>query len=160
MSFIKLGKTKIPHLKNTKDLEAVRLSAPDSVTILMSQHIGKPANVSVAVGDKVYVGTKIGLADGFVSANVHSSVSGTVKKIEDYQLENGSYTKAVIIESDGEMTPDPSIAPVSVSSADELVLAGRECGLVGLGGAGFPTYAKLSEKAEERAFISDLSRPL
>ena len=146
MFLFKLGKTKIPHLKNTSGNEPVRISAPDTVKILMSQHIGKPAILEVAVGDKVYVGTKIGSADGVVSANVHSSVSGTVKNIEDYQLENGCSTKAVIIESDGEMTPDPAIAPVSVTSKEELVAAARESGLVGLGGAGFPTAVKLSPK--------------
>jgi electron transport complex protein RnfC len=112
----------------------------------MSQHIGKPAIPTVSVGDKVFVGTKIGEADGFVSSPVHSSVSGTVKKIEDYLLENGVITKAVIIESDGEGTLDPSIAPVSVTSKEELVNAVRESGIVGLGGAGFPTAVKLSPK--------------
>lgn len=146
MFSFKLGKTKLFHHKNTEKMKSVRVDLPSSVTIIMSQHIGKSAIPTVSVGDKVYVGTKIGEADGFVSSPVHSSVSGTVKKIEDYLLESGAVTKAVIIESDGEGTPDPSVAPVSVTNKDELINAARESGVVGLGGAGFPTAVKLSPK--------------
>lgn len=112
----------------------------------MSQHIGAPANPVVKAGDTVYVGTLIGEAGGFVSAPVHSSVSGTVKKIEKYLMANGKETLAVVIESDGLMTPDPSIAPVSVTTLEELQKAARDSGLVGLGGAGFPTSVKLAPR--------------
>jgi len=143
MSLFKLGKTHVPHRKNTADMPAVRMNPPQSVEISMSQHIGAPANPVVKVGDKVYVGTLIGEAGGFVSAPVHSSVSGTVKKISTLLLANGRNTTSVIIESDGEMTPDPSITPKAPTTYKELSDAAREAGLVGLGGAGFPTSVKL-----------------
>ena len=138
-----LGKTRVPHRKHTASLPAVRIDAPSVVSIPMAQHIGAPAVPCVKVGDKVYVGTKIGEAGGYVSAEVHSSVSGTVKKIEPYLASNGRSCPAVVIESDGEMTPDPAICPPTVNSLDELCDAVRASGLVGLGGAGFPTAVKL-----------------
>lgn len=138
-----LGKTRVPHRKHTASLPAVRIDAPSVVSIPMAQHIGAPAVPCVKVGDKVYVGTKIAEAGGYVSAEVHSSVSGTVKKIEPYLASNGRSCPAVVIESDGEMTPDPAICPPTVNSLDELCDAVRASGLVGLGGAGFPTAVKL-----------------
>ena len=81
MSLFKLGKLHVPHRKNTADMSAVRMTPPESVLIPMAQHIGAPANPVVKVGDHVFVGTLIGEAAGYVSSNIHSSVSGTVKKI-------------------------------------------------------------------------------
>lgn len=138
-----LGKTHVPHRKNTASMPAFRMTPPTEVEIPMSQHIGAPANPVVKVGDKVFVGTLIGEAGGFVSANVHSSVSGTVKKIQNFLMSNGRTCQSVLIESDGEMTPDPRIAPPAVTSFGELSDAVRASGLVGLGGAGFPTSVKL-----------------
>ena len=143
MSLFGLGKTHIPHRKNTAGMPPVRMPVPTSVEIPMSQHIGAPAKPTVKAGDKVYVGTLIGEAGGFVSAPIHSSVSGTVKKIGTFLLANGRNCESVVIESDGEMTPDPSITPKIVTSYKELSDAVRESGLVGLGGAGFPTSVKL-----------------
>ncbi len=143
MSFLKLGKTRVPHRKNTENMPAVRMAPPATVKLLMSQHIGAPAKPCVKAGDRVFVGTVIAEAGGFVSSPVHSSVSGTVKKIEPYLLANGGITDAVIIESDGEMTPEPSLAPPAVTNYKELSDAVRASGLVGLGGAGFPTSVKL-----------------
>ncbi len=142
-NMFKLGKTKVPHRKHTASLSAVRIDAPSVVSIPMAQHIGAPAVPCVKVGDKVCVGTKIADAGGYVSAAIHSSVSGTVKKIETYLASNGRSCPSVIIESDGEMTPDPSICPPTVTNIDELCDAIRASGLVGLGGAGFPTAVKL-----------------
>ena len=143
MSLFMLGKTHVPHRKNTADMPAVRMTPPTEVEIPMSQHIGAPAKPVVKVGDKVFVGTLIGEAGGFVSAPVHSSVSGTVKKIQNFLLSNGRTCESVLIESDGEMTPDPMITPPTVTSFKELSDAVRASGLVGLGGAGFPTSVKL-----------------
>ena len=141
--FFKLGKVRLPHKKNTMGVSAVRMTPPREVEILMSQHIGAPAVPTVKVGDEVLVGTQIGEAGGFVSAPVHSSVSGKVKKIGSYLLASGKTTASVIIESDGNMTPDPSITPPRVESFADLSAAARAAGLVGLGGAGFPTSVKL-----------------
>ncbi len=139
----KLGKTKIPHRKNTAAMEAVRMPAPATVTIPVAQNIGAPSVPCVKVMDKVYVGTKIADAGGYVGAPIHSSVSGTVKKIDSFLLSNGRSCNAIIIESDGEMTPDPAIKAPVVTNLDELCDAVRESGLVGLGGAGFPAAVKL-----------------
>jgi electron transport complex protein RnfC len=105
-------------------------------------HIGAPANIVVKVGSIVKVGTLIGEGNGAVSSDIYSSVSGKVIKIDDFTLSNGSKTQAVVIESDGEMARDESLAAPVVTSADELVEAIRKSGVVGLGGAGFPTYVK------------------
>ena len=139
----KLGTLKIPHRKHTAEMESVCIPTPSTVVLPLSQHIGAPATPVVKVGDQVYVGTKIADANGKVSASVHSSVSGTVKKIGDFLLSNGNSCQAITIESDGEMTTDPGITPPTINSAEDLCLALRESGLVGLGGAGFPTSFKI-----------------
>lgn len=143
MSLFKLGRTRVPHYKNTAAMSPVAIEPPKTVTIPMSQHIGAPATPVCAVGDTVYVGTLIGEASGFVSAPVHSSVSGTVKKIDIQLMSNGKNGTVVVIESDGLMTPDPDIKPPVIESFADLSAAARAAGLVGLGGAGFPTSVKL-----------------
>ena len=150
----KLGNLKIPHRKHTAAMPAVRMPAPASVLLPMAQHIGAPAVPVVKVGDKVCVGTKIADAGGFVSAPIHSSVSGTVKKIDSFLTSGGRSCQAVLIESDGEMTPDPAIVPPTVNSIDDLCVAIRESGLVGLGGAGFPSAVKL--EAEKKGIIKKI----
>ena len=146
MSLFRLGKTKVPHRKNTAAMAAERMTPPKAVVIPVAQHIGTPATPTVKAGDQVFVGTVIAEAAGFVSAPVHSSVSGTVKKIEPLLASNGRSAPAIIIESDGLMTPDPAIAPPTVTSFADLATAARNAGLIGLGGAGFPTSVKLSPK--------------
>ena len=151
MSFFKLGKTRVPHYKNTAEMPAVKMTKlPTTVLLPMAQHIGAPANVVVKPGDKVYVGTLVGEASGFVSANIHSSVSGTVKKIESYLSSQGRTCPAVRIESDGLMTPDPSLKAPEISDFASLSAAVRAAGLVGLGGAGFPTSVKLSPSVVDK----------
>ena len=141
MSFF-LNGVSVPHRKNTANKPILHMDAPKTVTIPMSMHIGAPASVVVKVGSIVKVGTLIGAGNGFVSSDIYSSVSGKVIKIEDFTLSNGSKTQAVVIESDGEMARDESLAAPVVTSADELVEAIRKSGVVGLGGAGFPTHVK------------------
>ncbi len=136
------GGVGLPHLKGTAELESLVMPPPTQVRIPMSQHIGAPAEPVVKVGDRVYVGTLIGKAGGFVSAPVHASVSGTVKAIAEPP------SQCVVIESDGKMEPDPALQPFPVESKEQLAAAADQCGLVGLGGAGFPTRVKLTVKDE------------
>ena len=134
----------VPHRKNTAKQAAVRMPAPATVTIPMSMHIGAPAKPVVKVGDLVQVGTLIAEAGGFVSAPIHASVSGKVTKITEYLTSGGATVPAVVIESDGEMTPDESLAAPTVDSRESLLEAIKQSGVVGLGGAGFPTHVKFN----------------
>lgn len=138
------GGMHLDHQKNTAECETVVMPTPDTVYIPLSQHIGAPCNPVVKKGDTVFVGTLIGQAGGFVSAPVHSSVSGTVTDVKDLTIGNGTLQKYVIIESDGKMEKDPNLKPFKVESFSDLAEAAKQCGLVGLGGAGFPTHVKLS----------------
>ena len=140
------GGTYLPHNKNTSECQSIVMPAPEKVIIPLRQHIGAACEPTVAKGDTVYVGTLIGDIDRLVSAPVHSSVSGTVEKIEPILMPDGSTVNAVHILSDGNMTPDPNLKPPVVKTKDDLIAAARECGLVGLGGAGFPTHVKFRVK--------------
>jgi electron transport complex protein RnfC len=106
-----LGNTKLPHLKSTADLAPVEMPSPKEVLLLTSQHIGTPATPVVKVGDEVKVGQLVAAANGDVSANIHSSVSGKVTKIDSCLLFNGRVVPAIRIESDGLMTPYEGITP-------------------------------------------------
>ena len=119
---------------------------PSKIVLSMNQHIGAPAAPAVAKGDQVYVGTIVGKAGGFVSADIHSGVSGTVSEITTITGSNGSIQTAVVIVPDGEQKVDPSIAPPQVTDLKSFQDAVRASGLVGLGGAGFPTAVKLAPK--------------
>ena len=143
---MKLHGIKVPHKKNTANCVPVRLSVPETVRIPMSMHIGKPAKVVVKRGDTVKVGQLIGEADGFISAPVHSSVSGTVAKIEEMTLSNGAKGQCVVIDTDGEQTVFEGVKPPVVTDLQSFTEAVRQSGAVGLGGAGFPTFVKLSVK--------------
>ena len=118
----------------------------------MSQHIGAPAAPLVAKGDKVLAGQKIGEAGGFISANVICSVSGTVKAIEPRRVANGAMVNSVIVENDGEYTAVEGLGterdPAKLSK-EEIRGIIKEAGIVGLGGAGFPTHVKLTPKDEK-----------
>ncbi len=133
-----------PHLKNTSAKESVRMPSPSSVTIPLSMHIGAPAKCVVKPGDHVDVGTLIGEATGVVSANVHSSISGTVKRITEFIAPNGRTSPAVFIESDGLMTVSPDVKPPDIHDYESFISAVCDGGIVGLGGAGFPASAKLN----------------
>ncbi len=137
-----LGKTKIPHRKNTAGLSPVRMTPPREVCITMDQHLGAPSLPIVKVGDEVKVGQLIAEAAGFVSAPIYSSVSGKVTKIDTCLRAGGATVSAVRIESDGLMTPAEGLTPPVITDKESLVDAIRACALVGLGGAGFPTAVK------------------
>lgn len=136
----------VAHFKNTENCPGVELPLPKEVCISMSQHMGPPCKPIVAKGDTVKVGTKIGDSDAFLSAPIHSSVSGTVSAIEEIVTSNGGRSQVVIIQTDGEQTVDENVKPPVISNHPEFVQAIKESGLVGLGGAGFPTHIKLNPK--------------
>ena len=130
----------------TEHLSLVRFPEPETVIIPMSMHLGAPATPIVNVGDKVKLGQKIGEAAGFISAPVHSSVSGEVMAICDCPHATRGTCQSVVIKSDGLNTPDESIAPnkpLAELTADEIIEIVKNAGIVGMGGAGFPTYVKL-----------------
>lgn len=141
MSFFLRG-VHVPHRKNTADQTPTRLKEIKTVTIPMSMHIGAPASPTVKVGDLVQVGTQIAEGVGMVSAPIHASVSGKVTKISDTLLSSGNTVLSITIESDGKMTPCESLQAPTVNNREELVQAIRNSGVVGLGGAGFPTHVK------------------
>ena len=134
----------LPHLKASAELETVIMPTPAVVKIPLQQHIGAPAKPIVKKGDKVFVGTLIGESGGFVSAPIHSSVSGTVKEISN--LEGSG--ECIVIESDGLMEKAPELKPFEVKKPADIAEAADKCGLVGLGGAGFPASVKLTLKED------------
>ena len=136
----------VPHEKRTSSLETAVMPLPSRIVLPMGQHIGAPASPVVAKGDQVYVGTVVGKAGGFVSSDIHSGVSGTVDSIITTVAANGAPQTAVVIIPDGEQKVDPSIAPPQVTDLKSFQDAVRASGLVGLGGAGFPTAVKLAPK--------------
>ena len=130
----------------TEHLALVRFPEPQSVIIPMSMHLGAPANPIVNVGDYVKVGQKIGEAAGFISAPVHSSVSGTVMAICDCPHATRGTCLSVVIQSDGLNTLHESVKPnkaLEELTGDEIIEIVKEAGIVGMGGAGFTTYVKL-----------------
>ena len=122
----------------------MRIAVPKTVYIPMAMHIGAPAVLAVKVGDAVKVGTLIGESGAGLSSPVYSSVSGTVKKIDEIIAIAGNHVPTVVIESDGEQTIDESISPYEVNTKEAFLAALRKSGIVGLGGAGFPTPIKLN----------------
>jgi len=142
----KLGGVSAPHLKNTAGCMPEAIPVPSEVRLPMSMHAGKPAKPVVSVGDYVKVGQLIGEADGIVSAPVHASVSGTVKSIDQIDNLTGKKAVSIIIASDGTQTPWDGISPPTVTNQEEFLEAVKNSGVVGLGGAGYPTMHKLMLK--------------
>ena len=136
----------VPHEKRTSNLKTEVMPLPSKIVLSMGQHIGAPAAPAVAKGDQVYVGTVVGKAGGFVSSDIHSGVSGIVDSITTITAPNGAKQTAVVIIPDGEQKVDPAIAPPVVTDLKSFQDAVRASGLVGLGGAGFPTAVKLAPK--------------
>lgn len=138
------GGVKVNHCKNTENLKAVRMPIPEKVILPMQQHIGAPCSPTVKIGDTVKVGQIIGDSDSFVCAPIHASVSGKVTAVSDTVLANGKIAPAVTIESDGEMSLFDDISAPVINNADDFRKALRNSGLVGLGGAGFPSHVKFA----------------
>ena len=141
------------HVLDKKELsknKPIRIVKPSNIMVYpMQQHIGAKANPCVKVGDKVLLGQIIGTADGFISANVLSTVSGKVISIEDRLTILGQKSECIVVENDGK---DDAIEGYGIErdfnslSNDEIIKIVKDAGIVGLGGACFPTHVKLSPK--------------
>ncbi len=145
-----LSGVKVPHNKNTMESVTVDMPVPEKVTLPMLQHMGAPCDSVVKVGDHVKVGQLIGTSNQFMSAPIHSSVSGDVIAIDDYINPSGARTKCVVIKTDGLQEICEDVKPPQVNSREDFINAIKSSGLVGLGGAGFPTAIKLNPKNPEK----------
>ncbi|WP_026475930.1 electron transport complex subunit RsxC [Alkaliphilus transvaalensis] len=137
----------------TEHLAIEKAIDPSVVAIPLQQHIGAPCEAIVKAGDRVLVGQKIGEAKGFVSSPVHSSVSGEVKSISMMPSVTGGEVLSVVIESDGQNEVDPSVKPkgkLENLKPAEIIEIIKEAGIVGMGGATFPTHVKLSPPPEKK----------
>jgi electron transport complex protein RnfC len=143
-----------PELKElTARLPIRRMPYPTEVVLPLSQHTGKPAKPIVRVGDRVERGDKVAEADGYVSSPVHASAAGTVTDIGLWAHPNGSYSEAVriTVEPFSAQATRPRIVPDWHDlSAKEIISAVQDAGVVGLGGAAFPTHVKLSPPKEAK----------
>ena len=141
------------HPNEHKDLSrkaALRVfDAKGEMVFPLAQHIGKPAKAIVKKGDPVLVGQRIAEADGFVSANVICSCSGTVKAVEKRRTISGAMQECIVVDNDGKYTETGDVydQPMRVNMTREEILAAvKDAGIIGLGGAGFPTHVKLAPK--------------
>ncbi|MBR5448115.1 MAG: RnfABCDGE type electron transport complex subunit C [Clostridia bacterium] len=133
----------VPKRKNTDPLAIYKMPSPEEIILPMSMHIGKPAVPVVNVGDTVCAGALVGEADGVMSSPVYSSISGMVTELLDVVLPGGRISTAVRITSDGEDRPCASVDIPYLTGRDSFIDAVSKSGIVGLGGAGFPTHVKL-----------------
>lgn len=143
------GGLHVPDSKNTRGLPITAFPAPACVSIPLQQHIGAPASALVKKGDHVYLGEVIGRFDSGLSCPVHASVSGTVKDIDMRPSYTGyGKTAHIVIENDfkNELHPDlhGCAHPLEQATGEEIIEIIKEAGIVGMGGAAFPTYAKVA----------------
>ena len=144
-----IGNTHIPHYKETATLASIDMPAPQSVLLPMVQHIGAPATPIVNPGDTVKIGQKIAEASGYVSSPIFAPISGKIEKFEEFLRPDGKKVQAIRITSDGEMAIHESVQPKNIDNLDDLIIAARESGVVGLGGAGFPLAVKFDVLKKE-----------
>lgn len=149
------------HKSTTAASKLVILPPPEKVYLALSQHIGAPAAPLVKVGDMVLLGQKIAEAKGLISANIHASVSGKVTAITRQMMPNGRFSDCIIIENDGNDTPCEEMKNYQTGklNLEEIVTRIKDCGLVGMGGATFPTHVKYlgcSEKSVECVIINGI----
>lgn len=131
---------------------AIEILEPGKILVFpLSQHIGAPANPVVSVGDRVLVGQKIAEKSGFISANIHSSVSGTVKAIEPRAVATGGRVNSIIIENDELYEEAPKLHNLNPEdmTPEEIRKIVEDAGIVGMGGAGFPTNVKITPKNQD-----------
>lgn len=134
------------HYKNTAAMPTQEMPIPAVVSLSMSENIGAPCSPLVKKGDHVLVGQKIGDSEAFLSVPIHSSVSGMVTGIETMRNAMGGMDTYVVIETDGKQEVWPDIKAPVLEDQPGFIKAMRESGLVGLGGAAFPTWVKLNPK--------------
>lgn len=154
----RIGGIHPPENKISAGKSIVRLPVPEEVVIPLSQHIGAPAVPVVNKGDKVVTGQLIAKAGGFVSANVHSSVSGTVTSIGDFKDAAGYIKQAITIKTEGEewessINRSEILEQSNDISKEDIIRLINEAGIVGMGGATFPTHVKLSPPPGNKAEI-------
>ncbi len=135
----------------SKDKPITEILPKGDLVYPLSQHIGAPATPIVQKGDRVLTGQKIAEAGGFVSAPIYATVSGTVKAIEPRRIVTGDSVMSIIVENDGQYE-EVEYAPADPDALSKEEIIGRikEAGVVGMGGAGFPTHVKLSPKEPEK----------
>lgn len=134
----------VPHRKDTAEMPTTTMPVPADIVLPMQQHIGALCEPVVKKGDHVDVGSLVGHAPRGLSADIFSGVSGTVKNIEQVFYSSGKSDTVVVIETDGLQTVSPDVAPPVVTDRASFLEAMKKSGLVGLGGAGFPTDVKLN----------------
>ena len=135
----------VPHNKHTAECVPVRIETPAEVILPMNMHSGHDAEPIVSVGDHVKVGQLIAREEGRFSSPVHATVSGKVVEIAPMPTASGKDTIAIRIESDGKMEVADTVKPPVITDCDSFLQAVRDGGIVGLGGAAFPTWAKFNE---------------
>ena len=141
--------------KLTSQCPVTAIPVPRQVSLMLNQHIGAPANCIVKKGDTVKVGTLIAEANGFVSSNIHSPVSGTVSKIDKIANAFGIYSQAIIIDTEGDdweeyIDRTPSLEKEIALSSNEIIQKIAQNGIVGLGGATFPTSQRIQAYGPHR----------
>lgn len=138
--------------KLSKDKPIVTVLPKGELVYPVSQHIGAPAAPLVKKGDRVLVGQKLAEQSGFVSAPIYASVSGTVRAIEPRRVVTGDSVMSIVVENDGRYEEEPMepLGPWDTLSREQIINCVKEAGIVGMGGAGFPTYVKLSPKEPEK----------
>lgn len=134
--------------KNTASQATEIFPVPEKVSLPMSMHIGAPCTPTVKVGDEVKVGQLVGDTDAFVSAPIYASISGKVSSLNPVKVATGDMVPAVTIESDGKMELFEGLTPPELDTKEQMLAAIRKSGLVGLGGAGFPTHVKFAFKED------------
>ena len=140
---VELRGVRIPHNKLTAELETQLMPLPRQIILPMQQHVGAACEPQVKRRAHVDVGTLVGHAEARMTADIFSPVSGTVKQIRSIHYSDGRSCEALVIEPDGEQTVDESIRKPEVTDYASLVEAVKHSGIVGLGGAGFPTWLKM-----------------
>ncbi|MDK2801405.1 MAG: H+/Na+-translocating ferredoxin:NAD+ oxidoreductase subunit [Clostridiales bacterium] len=138
---------------HTEKIAIKSLKIPGKLFFPIQQHIGAPCEPLVAVGDEVKMGQKIADSKAFVSAPIHSSVSGKVVAIEPVLHPGGSKVLSIVIENDGKDTVHESVVPkgdLSTLEPKQIIDIVREAGIVGMGGAAFPTHVKLSPPPDKK----------